>query len=53
MKRIRFQTEKPKNFILYLHSMRADALTGFIAGFIIGVMGMYVYVIILATTLFN
>jgi len=53
MKNSRLKAEAPKNFILYLHSMRADALTGFIAGFIIGVMGMYVYVIILATTLFN
>lgn len=50
MKKSSFKIDKPKNFLLYLHSVRADGLTGFIAGFIIGVMGMYVYVIILATT---
>ena len=30
-----------KNIIAYLSNIRADALTGFIAGFLIGVMGVF------------
>jgi len=38
-----------KNILSVLNGMRADSLTGFIAGFLVGVLGMYVYAVILST----
>ncbi|MBI4091022.1 MAG: hypothetical protein HY422_03285 [Candidatus Komeilibacteria bacterium] len=37
------------NIITQMHSMKADSLTGFIAGFLVGIIGMYVYVVIIAS----
>ncbi len=38
-----------KNVIAIMNAIKADALTGFIAGFLVGVIGMYVYVVIVST----
>lgn len=34
---------------MQMNGMRADSLTGFIAGFLVGIIGMYVYVVIVAS----
>jgi hypothetical protein len=39
---------KHKNSVWQLmHKIKADSLTGFIAGFLVGVIGMYVYAVII------
>lgn len=40
---------KKKNLVAIMSAIKADSLTGFIAGFLVGVIGMYVYVIIIST----
>ena len=38
-----------QNILTQMNGMRADSLTGFIAGFLVGIIGMYVYVVIIAS----
>ena len=33
---------------MLMHAIKADSLTGFIAGFLVGVIGMYVYAVIVS-----
>lgn len=40
---------RKKNIFSAMNSIKADSLMGFIAGFLVGVIGMYVYVVILST----
>jgi len=44
------KTNKKKSVLLLMHNIKADALTGFIAGFLVGVIGMYVYAVIITNT---
>lgn len=40
---------KSKNIFMEMNGIKADSLTGFIAGFLVGIIGMYVYVVIIAS----
>jgi len=42
-----YRKQPHHNLLKALRTMKADSLSGFIAGFLVGVMGMYVYVVIL------
>jgi hypothetical protein len=37
------------NVLAIMNAIKADSLTGFIAGFLVGVIGMYVYVVIVSS----
>lgn len=36
------------HLISFMNATKADSLTGFIAGFLVGIIGMYVYVVIVS-----